>query len=40
MNTIDNSALYEYLYKEYPDIVGTDDICKMLNINMILYNKT
>ena len=33
MDTIEKSALYEYLYKEYPDIVGTEDICKMLNIN-------
>lgn len=33
MNTIDKTALYEHLYKEYPEIVGVDDICKMLNIN-------
>ena len=33
MNTIEVSALYEYLYKEYPEIVGTEDLCKMLNIN-------
>ena len=33
MDTIDNYALYEYLYKDYPDIVRTKDICKMLNIN-------
>ena len=33
MDTIEKSALYEYLYKEYPEIVGTEDICKMLNIN-------
>ena len=33
MDTIDESALYENLYKDYPEIVGTKQICKMLNIN-------
>ena len=33
MDTIEKSALYEYLYNDYPDIVGTKEICKMLSIN-------
>ena len=33
MDMIDNSVLYGNMYKEYPEIVGTKQICKMLNIN-------
>lgn len=33
MDTIEKTSLYNCLYKEYPDIVGIEDICKMLNIN-------
>ena len=33
MDMIDTSALYGNMYKEYPEIVGTKQICKMLNIN-------
>lgn len=33
MDNVDDSALFKNLFKEYPEIVGTKQICKMLNIN-------
>ena len=33
MDSIDDMALFGNLYKDYPEIVGTKQICKMLNIN-------
>lgn len=33
MDKINDSALFENLFKDYPEIVGTKQICKMLNIN-------
>ena len=30
---INNEILFENLFRNYPEIVGTKDICKMLNVN-------
>lgn len=33
MDVIDDSVLYKNMYSDYPEIVGTKQICQMLNIN-------
>lgn len=33
MDNADDSVLFENLFKDYPEIVGTKQICKMLNVN-------
>ncbi|MDE7365328.1 MAG: helix-turn-helix domain-containing protein [Ruminococcus sp.] len=31
-NTISMNMAYNLMFKSYPEVVGIDDICKMLNI--------